>query len=196
LTESSSEFITDVAAARNGDRDALARLVAQYEPKVRIVARVVLGRALQPHLDSVDLVQSVHRSLMIALRTRDYDFSDPDQLVALAVTMVRRKAARHWRRIKRQTQLDPNDQENLPQLLLSLSDAREGPEAEARFKDQVEWLCSGLDELEKRMVHLRLQGFTSPEVAERLGMHAVAIRVRWTRLRKRLQQHGVSADWM
>lgn len=197
MSDSSSEFVEDIQLARNGDTAALARLVEQYEPKVRIVARVVLGRALQPHLDSVDLVQSVHRSLMIALRTRDYDLTDPEQLVALAVTMVRRKAARHWRRSRRQTPLELDAElGNLPQILVSLSDNCESPDLQAEFRDQLQWLCGRLDDMEKRMLHLRLQGFTSPEVAERLGMHAVAVRVRWTRLRKRLIEHGVDAAWM
>ena len=162
-----------------------------------MVARVLLGRALRPYLDSVDLVQSVHRSLMIALRTRDYDLENPEQLVALAITMVRRKTARHWRRMQRQKRMDgASDSQNLAVVMASLCDSREDPAEEAQFTDLIERLCDELDETERRMLDLRLQGYTSPEVAAELGMHAVAIRVRWTRLRKRLQERGVVADWM
>ena len=42
----------------------MEELVAAYEPEVRLVARVRLGTALRPYLDSVDLVQSVHRSVL------------------------------------------------------------------------------------------------------------------------------------
>lgn len=192
-----SQFQADVQRARCGDREAITRLVQHYEPKVRVVARVILGRALQPHLDSLDLVQSVHRSLLLALRTREYDFTDSNQLVALAVTMVRRKAARHWRRIQRQEPLDAgNQREQLPLLLASLSDQRGGPEEETQFLDQIDWLCRQMDAVERRMLEMRLQGFTSAEVAAELGMHAVAVRVRWTRLRKRLHESGVTSDWL
>jgi hypothetical protein len=37
---------------------------------------------------------------------------------------------------------------------------------------------------------------TSGDVAEQLGLHAAALRVRWTRLRKRLQESGVTLDWL
>ncbi|MBC8874465.1 MAG: sigma-70 family RNA polymerase sigma factor [Planctomycetes bacterium] len=197
MADSSDQFAATLALAREGDRDAIARLVEQYEPKVRVVARVLLGRALRPHLDSVDLVQSVHRSLMIALRTQDYDLSSPEQLVALAITMVRRKTARHWRRVQRQQRLSgaAGDSNNLPQMLASLSDARD-PAEEAQFNDQLECLCQNLDPIEQRMLELRLQGYTSREVARELGMHAVAVRVRWTRLRQRLHASGVVADWI
>ncbi len=199
MSESSEEsFAATLALARQGDRAAVGRLIEQYEPNVRVVARVLLGRALRPYLDSVDLVQSVHRSIMIALRQRDYDLSTPEQLVALAITMVRRKAARHWRRAQRQQRLESRSDEsgNLPQLLSSLSDSRNDPAAEAEFNDQLEHLCRDLNPTERRMIELRLAGFTSPEVAHELGIAAVAVRVRLTRLRKRLLESGVIADWV
>jgi len=197
VADSTDEFSAILALARQGDQAAIARLVEQYEPKVRVVARVLLGRALRPHLDSVDLVQSVHRSLMIALRTRDYDLSSPEQLVALAITMVRRKTARQWRRVQRQQRLSGagGDSSTLPQILASLSDSRD-PAEEAQFNDQLAHLCENLDPIEQRMLEMRLQSYTSREVARELGMHAVAVRVRWTRLRQRLEQTGVIADWI
>src|SRR5439155_1823730 len=69
---------------------------------VRIVARVLIGPALRPYLDSMDLVQSVHKSLMVGLRLDEFDLSAPENLLALATTMVRRKVARQWRRHRRQ----------------------------------------------------------------------------------------------
>ena len=63
----------------------------------RIVAHFLLSRDLRPYLDSLDLVQSVHKSLLLGLRSDKFDISNPEKLVALALTMVRRKAARHWR---------------------------------------------------------------------------------------------------
>ena len=99
-----SEFTELMARAGQGDEAALTELSRQYEPKVRVVARVLLGPALRPYLDSIDLVQSVHKSLMLGLRRQQYDISNPDKLVALTLTMLRRKAARHWRRLQRQQQ--------------------------------------------------------------------------------------------
>jgi RNA polymerase sigma-70 factor (ECF subfamily) len=58
------DFAALIARAQAGDPTALAELVRRYESRVRLVARVLLGKALQPYLDSMDLVQSVHRSLL------------------------------------------------------------------------------------------------------------------------------------
>ena len=53
--------------ARDGDRLAIEQLVCLYEAEVRVIARIGLGAPLRPYLDTVDLVQSVHRSLLTGL---------------------------------------------------------------------------------------------------------------------------------
>src|SRR5262249_27742889 len=149
----------------------------------RIVARVLLGPALRPHLDSVDLVQSVHRSVMVGLRQDKFDISTPEQLVALATTMVRRKVARHWRHLQRQQPLSPgpSDTGSLAKALTALTGGETDPAKAAQFNDQVERLCSCLDANERRMLELRMQGFSTAEIAEQLGLHPIALRVRMTR---------------
>jgi RNA polymerase sigma-70 factor (ECF subfamily) len=143
----------------------------------------------------MDLVQSVHRSLLVGLRDQKFDISSPQKLIALASTIARRKIARKWRTTRRERPPDVAA-ECLAATLSSLSSPEADPAKTAEFNDQVERLCESLNEIEKRMLELRLEGFTSEEVAQRLGIHSVALRVRWTRLRKRLQEAGIIADWL
>src|SRR6266571_7445883 len=91
VPDTDDDFAALLARARGGDREALEQLARQYEPKLRLVARVLLGPALRPYLDSLDLVQSVHKSLLVGLRKSQYDVSSPDKLIALTLTMLRRK---------------------------------------------------------------------------------------------------------
>ena len=86
-----ADFATLLKRAAAQDAAAQAQLCQHYEPKVRIVARVLLGPALRSHFDSMDLVQSVHRSLLVGLRHEKFDISTPEKLIALASTIVRRK---------------------------------------------------------------------------------------------------------
>jgi RNA polymerase sigma-70 factor (ECF subfamily) len=159
---------------------------------------VLLGPALRPYLDSVDLVQSVHKSLMLGLRRNAYDISNPDKLVALTLTMLRRKAARHWRRLQRQQRLSgaPNDSDTLADVLTSLSSPETDPARDAEFRDQVRHVCKHLDDTERRILELRSQDYTTAEVAEQIGISGVALRVRMTRLRQRLAAAGVVTDWL
>jgi RNA polymerase sigma factor (sigma-70 family) len=195
---SSDDFASLLKRASDNDMAAQAQLCQHYEAKVRIVARVLLGPALRSHFDSIDLVQSVHRSLLLGLRDEKFDISSPEKLIALASTIVRRKVARKWRREKRQVSLGTNSQagESLAQTLSSLSSPDDDPAKVAEYNDLLEKFCEKLSVTERRMLEMRLQGHTSAEVAHSLGLHAVALRVRWTRLRQRLNEAGVSTDWL
>ena len=70
------------------------------------------------------------------------------------------------------------------------------PAREAEFRDAARKLYSHLGETEQRIIDLRMQGHTTDEVAARLGLNPIALRVRMTRLRKRLEETGVLADWL
>jgi len=173
--------------------------VRQYEPEVRLVARVRLGAALRPYLDSMDLVQSVHRSLMSGLREDKFDISSPERLVALALTMVRRKIARRWRCHRRQHRLSHaglDSAENLPQLLVSVCSSESDPQTVATLRDQMERLMSTLDETERRLIEMRLAGCTTAEVGRQLRLDPDVLRVRLSRLRRRLRQQGLLTEWL
>ena len=196
MADPTAEFAELIAKARAGDGEALARLSEQYEPKVRIVARVLLGASLRPYLDSIDVVQSVHRSLLAGLRSGKHDHSAPEKLVTLAVTMLRRKVARQWRHLRKQSRLSLSPDVGPAGLLDAQAERGLDPAREAAFRDAARKLYSRLGETEQRIIDLRFQGHTTDEVAARLGLNPIALRVRMTRLRKRLEETGVLADWL
>jgi RNA polymerase sigma factor (sigma-70 family) len=197
MPETIDDFRGLMQQAQAGNEAALAQLCEHYEPKIRIVARVLLGPALRPHFDSLDLVQSVHRSLLVGLRQEKFDISTPENLMALATTMVRRKVARKWRTAQRQLRLDrsPN-QSSIQDMLVSLSTSEADPARVAEHRDEISKLYEQLDETERRILELRSEGFTTNEVAEQLGLSGVALRVRMTRLRQRLRTAGVADEWV
>jgi RNA polymerase sigma-70 factor (ECF subfamily) len=198
VPEPPDSFAALIARARESDPAALAELVRRYEPRVRLVARVLLGPALQPYVDSMDLVQSVHRSVLRGVQEGKLAVSTPEELVALVRTMVRRKAARQWRRARRQRRLESGscDSANLPDLLLALQSNEEDPARAAQLSEAVRRLCDGLDAGQRRLMELRLDGHTTAEIAAELGLSDVALRVRLTRLRQRLRASGVLDDWL
>jgi RNA polymerase sigma-70 factor (ECF subfamily) len=196
MTPAAESYSLLLARARQRDPQAVGELCRQYEARLRVAARVLLGPALRPHLDSMDLVQSVHRSLLVGLRAEKFDVSTPENLIALALTMLRRKVARHWRRLQRGQKPGGSNIELLPQILASLSTPQAGPAEVAQFHDQVEQLCSQLNATERQILVLRLDGYTTAEIADRLGLNHITLRVRLTRLRERLRTSGVLHDWL
>jgi RNA polymerase sigma-70 factor (ECF subfamily) len=133
------------------------------------------------------------------VRENKFAFDKPDDLVGLALTILRRKAAKHWWHLKRQQRLSGDgtaSADDLPGLLTSLSSPGTDPAAAAQFRDQLEQLCTHLDETERRVLGLRLEGYMPSEIADKIGVSRVALRVRLTRLRQRLQAAGAVTDWL
>jgi RNA polymerase sigma-70 factor (ECF subfamily) len=198
MTPSPDDLSALLARVRLGDEEALTELVRCYEAEVRLTARVLLGRAMRASLDSVDLVQSVHRTLVEGLRQNKLAFSNPQQLLGLAVTLVRRKIAHHWRRLQRQHPLDAEALEtgNLDQAVTFPTSGEPDPARQAEYNDAVEHLCNKLEDQDRRVVQLRLQGYSTAEVARRLGLDADVLRVRLSRLRRRLREEKVLHEWL
>jgi RNA polymerase sigma-70 factor (ECF subfamily) len=186
-------FADLLARARQGDADAIGQIARLYEGDLLIAARVHLGPALRPYLDSLDLVQSVHRSLLAGLRNDRFAVADARSLLALALTMVRRKVARQWRRHRRQVR--PAG-EHPTDVLATLSRRAVNQAAEAEVRDALARLWQELDAEDREVMELRLQGFSTAEAAARLGKTPEALRVRLHRLRKRLEAEQVLTEWL
>jgi RNA polymerase sigma-70 factor (ECF subfamily) len=135
---------------------------------------------------------------MVGLRQNKFEIARPENLVALAITMLRRKVARKWRRHRRQERdsFGPQDSANLSPLFAGLDSPAVDPAEAAQFKEAVETLYRHLDDTERRVMELRLQGHTTVEVARELNLDPDTLRVRLHRLRQRLRDAGVLSDWL
>jgi RNA polymerase sigma-70 factor (ECF subfamily) len=194
-----SEFAELFQRAALGDVAAQESICQQYERHVRIVVGILLGPKLRPHLDTMDLVQSVHRSLLIGIKNDKFSVSSAEKLVSLACTIVRRKVARKWRVLRRQVQAaraPAGDPSYISEVLSSIANPHVGPAETAEFDDKLQQLCAQMNEIERIMVEMRLEGYTNAEIAERVQIHPVAIRARWTRLRQRFDAMGILSDWV
>jgi RNA polymerase sigma-70 factor (ECF subfamily) len=166
-----------------GDEPALQELLERYEPRLRTAARVLLGPLLRPHLDTIDLVQSVHRSLLPGLREGKYHFEAPEDLVALALTILRRKVASNWRKVKVGQEAETPAKE-----------APDDPAQAAQLRDSLEHLLSRLMDSERQLIELRLEGLGTADIARRLNEDAHVLRARLSKLRQKLANAG-GPDW-
>ena len=197
MTTEALEFQELLQQARLGDQAAMQKLVQQYEREVRMVARIRLGKPLRPYLDSVDLVQSVHRSLMMGLRNDRFDISSPEKLVRLAMTIVRRKVAKQWRKLQRQSRLsNVIEAGQLPDAMATLANPDADQQTHAELKDQLTTLFERLNEKEKQVILLRFEGHSTADVARIIGVEPDTLRVQLLRLRKRIQDLDIWTDWI
>jgi RNA polymerase sigma factor (sigma-70 family) len=187
-----------LARVRAGDEEALAELLRQYEPKIRLTARYLLRPILRRYLDSIDVAQSVQFDLMRGLRRGSFDLADSETFVALAVTVVRRKVAQHWRHLQTEHKLrfGPSDEPGRSASRLSSPEMPDDPARTVQQSEDLQAFWKWLDPIERRVLELRLQGYTTEEAAAEMGCAANVLRVRLSRLRKRLHEQGHISDWI
>ena len=194
MTSASNHHAELLARFQAGDERCLAELLHDFEPEIRRVARLRLGPLLRPHLDSLDMVQSVCVTLIEGFRRDQFTVTQPEQLVALAAGIIRRKIARTWRRLRTQiaAQASSIDRgENRPHCGGTAVDVHD-PAAEIQRQHDLEELLSHVDLEDRQLLELRLAGFSTAEAARQMGANADVLRVRLSRLRKRLEASGIT----
>lgn len=183
---------------RDADEAALAGIVKEYEVEIRRAATMRIGPLLRPHLDSVDLVQSVYITLLKGLRGEKFHIAGPQELVALSAEIIRRKVAQVWKRLKRRTELNTNltgTREDDEHVIVN-RDGEPDPMADAEMRDAIERIMQECDPADKKLLQLRLEGNSTAEAARALDADPDVLRVRLSRLRKRLTERGLLAEWL
>lgn len=178
MTTSSNEFQLLMAKAMDGQSDAVAKLIERYEPQIRIVVRARLGASLKPYLDSMDIVQSVHRDMIVGLQGGKFEIASQEKLIALAATIVRRKIARHWRHLKKEAAF--------PEYELADSHPAAEPVDVLSAQELSDEILDRLSDSDRQVLELRLLGHSTAEAARRLGLNPNVVRIRLSRLRKKL----------
>ena len=183
---------------QGADDEALAALLREYEPEIRRAASMRLGPLLRPHLDSLDLVQSVFITLLKGLRNDKFHIAGPAELVALSAEIIRRKVAQVWKRMKRRTELNgqlTGTHEDAEHVVVGRPDSLD-PAVEAEVRDGLARMLDEVDDADRRLLELRLQGFTTAEAARKLDADPDILRVRLSRLRRRRTERGLLSDWL
>ena len=182
-------FLELLARVRGGDNSAAAELVQRYERIVLRSVRSRLGRSMRSAMDSMDVMQSVHRSLLTGVKSHRIQLDSPQQLIGLAVVMVQRKVARQWRKLKHFPTIGSASGEQSPVTALQAIASNEAAPAEmAAASDLLERLLGQLNAVDRQLVRLKLDGHSSVEAGRILGREPAFIRMRWSRLRQVLRK--------
>ena len=176
-----------ISRVGDGDAEAAARLVRDFEPVVRRVIRARLrdGRS-QPEFDSMDICQSVLAIFFVRVAAGEYDLKEPDDLIKLLLTMTRNKVAekmRHQHRLRRDSRRTVGGVEEL-----ALAGRDPTPSRVIASKELLEQARRRLSEEERQLVELRGLGLSWEEVAESLGGTAGARRNQLARALDRVAQ--------
>jgi RNA polymerase sigma-70 factor (ECF subfamily) len=192
-TESFSRFMAEL---RGGDDVAAAEFFNRYSLRLVELARNRLGKRLAQKVDPEDVMQSVLKSFF---RRRDHDsfkFDDWDNLWAMLIVLTLRKCGKwvdHFRAakrdVRREVAMQPtSDRESANTWQPAGHDP--SPSEVAMLTETVEQIMRGLDADDRRIVTMRLQEYTVPEIAAEVNLTERTVHRVLKRVRERLEHAG------
>ena len=184
--DAKSEFTRLLTLVRNGDEDAAAELVKEYEFAIRVAIRTRLSDpAMRRQFDSMDICQSVLGSFFVRFSDGAFDLQEPRQLVGLLTAMARNKLAM---RVRREFRLcrDARRTNASPDAVETLIALSPGPDQRAVDSDLVERIQGMLDEDTRLVAEHRHNGAEWNEIAEKLGGTAEARRKQYHRAMRQI----------
>jgi RNA polymerase sigma factor (sigma-70 family) len=174
------DFAELVERLRNHDDSAWMELYQHYFPRLRGLVRTRLNLGLRRRVGSDEPVQSALRTFARRLDAREIDLDDSDALEALLIRITLAKTLnaishnQRQRRDLRREQHDAPDRDSKGPVVEWAAQNR-GPtaEQEAIFRDLFDRLCRTLSEEQRKILMLKLQGYTNPEIAKQFPKMSV-----------------------
>ena len=177
---------------RQGDQDAAARLFQAYSGRLVGLARRRLHGLVRHKADPEDVMASVFKSFFRRDAAEAFDLPSWDSLWALLTLITLRKCGyqtRHFLAACRDVQREAATGAPDGSWAGWEAIAREPtPDEAAQLTDTVEQLMAELDERDRPIVTLSLQGFAAPEIADQTGRSERTVYRALERVRERLEQ--------
>ena len=162
---------------RDGDDEAAEEIYVRYADRLWKLARTQIGQRLGRRFDADDVVQSVFRTFFRRARNDEFAIDQSvalwQLLVKITINKVRGKAKFHKaaiRDIAREIHA-PGD-ELLPEILADVPETQSA----ATLLDELDDLLARLKDREVEIVKLCLEGFSTPEIAARVGRSRSTVR--------------------
>jgi RNA polymerase sigma-70 factor (ECF subfamily) len=188
----SNSFAEFLCRLRTQDDTAARELFARFANQLVALAHRHVGAGLRHKVDPEDVVQSAYKSFFFRYGAGNLDVVNWNSLWGLLTLITVRKCAERaayhraeCRDAAREVSLTRRD-EAAPHLEPF---GREPTPLEAAvLSETVEQLLAGLDQEDRRILELSLQGHTTREISERLGRAERTVRLQREGVRRRLER--------
>src|SRR5262245_2236059 len=180
-----------MARLRAGDEEAAAVVFNRFARQLVRLAQSQFASGLRPRADAEDIVQSVYRSFFTRQGRGQFHLFDWDSLWGLLTVITVRKCANRLKYLRRECRdlgrEVPLEDAGGPEARGWQALAREpSPPEAAILAETVEELMRGLDDRERTMLALSLQGYTVQEVSPQVGRSERTVQRLLERVHKRL----------
>jgi RNA polymerase sigma-70 factor (ECF subfamily) len=194
---STNSFVQLMTRLRAGDQPAAAEVFHRFAERLIALARTRLDRRLRQKIDPEDILQSVYQSFFRRHLQGEFELANWDGLWSLLTVLTVRKCSRWTERFRAECR-DVDRERSLAAPRESggwEALAREPTPAKAAvLTDTVEHLLHHLEERDRAIVSLTLQGYSVPDVASQLGRPERTVFRILERVKKRLRRLEGSDD--
>jgi len=183
-----------VNSLRQGDPAAAQAVFDQYVDKMVAMARKRISQRLASRIDAEDVVQSVFRTFFHRTKEGQFEFQDPEDICKTLARITMHKVFRqvaHHQAAKRDAGRELGSGDDSQDLVVNLVSREPSPEDTTALIDQMDHFLSTLKPQEREILELRMQGFSTVDIAKRLGILDRKIR----RLMERLRSQAARADF-
>lgn len=186
-----TRLLIDLANADPAARDrAIAELVSRYTPELLGLIAARMNQRLQQRVAPEDILQDVLLSFCNRQRRGDYTLANRDEFLDLIVTISLNKvcsAARREQRLRRDARREQSFDAPTHAGLSPIdpADPRVAqPDVVAEVAEEIERLLAGLPPECREVALLRLEGYTTAEIARKLDRTPRTVERRLGRVRE------------
>ena len=194
MADTEKQWQSWVRRLADGDQQVAEEFWGMYGVRLQGLAAEFLGDKLRRREGPEDVVQSVCRTFFRRAQGGQFELDDSQGLwrllCAITVTKVREKARFHGRgkrSFDREWHYESAGDDSNP-AGPQLKAPQPTPAEAAEFADELGELLSGMDDEERRLVELKLEQYTTTEIAQELGCSERTVRRILNRVQSRLHR--------
>ncbi len=180
----------------SGDEDAARQLFDRYADQLVVLARKRISQRLASRIDPEDIVQSVFRTFFRRDREGKFHLEEPDDVCKLLARITVHKTFRqiaYHKRKKRDAGQETAQSDDSQELLLKLMGGEPTPEEATSFLDTLTNFLDKLAPEDRRILELRMEGYSNVEIADLLGISDRKIRRVMERVRAQAEKEGLGS---
>jgi len=170
---------------RQGDEGAARQVVEKYLDRLLTLARKRIGARMASRVDPEDITQSVFRTVFARAKDGRLVFEHEDDLCKLLIKITLHKTLRQvafHKAAKRDPGKETEHGAHHQERLMALLSNEPSPDDTVEFMDQLEHLLNQLTPTERKIVELRLQGYSNQDIVN-------ALNLKYDRKIRRLVEH-------
>ncbi|MDA1052841.1 MAG: sigma-70 family RNA polymerase sigma factor [Planctomycetota bacterium] len=189
----SDSFVKVIDRLNDGDEDAAAEVFNRFASRLIGLARTRMNSQVKRHVDPEDVVQSAFRSFFVRQREGRFELAEWDNLWGLLIRLTLRKCGRRVANLQaacrdvRRDVAPPSPTDSM-HAAWEAATREPTPVEAALLSETVEQLMQGLEERERSIVTLRLQGYEFNEISEQVGRSERTVYRVMGQVRERLER--------